>query len=392
MIRTFFACFLCLIFTFSKVNGLGQEIRVGMTLDLSGESKNIGLSIYQGAYAYFSHHAKQAGGTDSIYIKMISLDDKGDIEASIKNVISLIDLENIDVLFMPYSQELVLRLTPLLRFYKKFGYRRLPVVFPLVRNLGGGFLDARVSIVNSLYADVDEGRQIVGDLIKAGRNKIAFVHDNRPDTKKLWSTTQEELSKHSLKLEKEIILKDGSEEKDDWEGLVKGLSESGISTIILTCQESLAGTFFEKLKAMPMGTWVIIPSMFPFEAFAKKIKAEEYAHLEIIGLQVTPYLREENDQFTSFYLRNLMEGSINPKTRFFQSVYINQQGYEAFIHAHLLLQLLTHSIPLENQEKDFPILNKDILMLEKERADFKIEPYYLRLGHSLTKIKYLGDW
>jgi len=79
-------------------SGWAREIRIGMSAAFTGPTRGLGIELYRGSMAYFSHINEQ-GGVFGHKISLIAYDDGYNPVPTIRNTIRLVEEDDIFLLF-----------------------------------------------------------------------------------------------------------------------------------------------------------------------------------------------------------------------------------------------------------------------------------------------------
>lgn len=146
-----------------------QEIRLGISLPLSGINKALGRSVLQGAESGF-RAANDAGGIRGHSIRLIAADDKYEPQITLKNTRKFLEEEKVFALFGFVGTPTVKKILPIVK--------DIPFVAPYT---GASFLrdPSRKNIVNFRSSYHDEIKTIVDYLrAKKGFRRFAIFYQN----------------------------------------------------------------------------------------------------------------------------------------------------------------------------------------------------------------------
>jgi len=108
-----------------RVHALNSYV-LGMSAAFTGPSGGLGIELYRGSVAYFTH-LNQQGGINGKPVVITTLDDEYQPDPAIQNTIEFMKQDNIRCLFNYVGTPTVARILPLLKGYS--GYRK-PLFFP----------------------------------------------------------------------------------------------------------------------------------------------------------------------------------------------------------------------------------------------------------------------
>lgn len=152
---------------------LCKEIRIGMSAAFTGPSRGLGIELYRGSMAYFSHINDQ-GGVSGHKINVIAYDDGYNPVPTISNTIRLVEEDDAFLLFDYVGTPTVTRMLPLLKIYSS--QREVFLFFPFSgaqpqreRPYDQYVFNLRASYHQEIDALVDY-------LVSVGRNRIAVFY------------------------------------------------------------------------------------------------------------------------------------------------------------------------------------------------------------------------
>jgi ABC-type branched-subunit amino acid transport system substrate-binding protein len=91
----------------------GEDIVIGMSAAFRGPTRGLGIELYRGAMAYIDH-VNNTGGIDGRKIIVQAYDDGYNPIPAIENTISLIETDNVLLLFSYLGTPTITRVLPLL--------------------------------------------------------------------------------------------------------------------------------------------------------------------------------------------------------------------------------------------------------------------------------------
>src|SRR5215204_5745003 len=91
-----------------------DDIIIGMSAAFSGPSAELGIELYRGSMAYFTH-INETGGIHDRQVALKVYDDQYDPDRAIENTIALVERDHVFSLFNYVGTPTVTRVLPLLR-------------------------------------------------------------------------------------------------------------------------------------------------------------------------------------------------------------------------------------------------------------------------------------
>ena len=173
-----------------------KEITLGMSAAFSGSSRGLGIELYRGASAYFQHVNSQ-GGIGGRRISIKTYDDGYQPDPSVKNTMTLMQEDNVFLLFGYVGTPTVTRVLPML---KKFQDRNVFLFFPFTGAqpqreppYGDFALNLRAS-----YRQETAG--LVDNFVGIGRKRIAVFYQADAYGRSGWAGVRTALARHGERI------------------------------------------------------------------------------------------------------------------------------------------------------------------------------------------------
>lgn len=174
-----------------------KEITVGMSAAFTGPTRGLGIEVYRGSMAYFSHINEQ-GGVCGHQIKVKAYDDGYNPVPTIMNTIRLVEEDDVSLLFDYVGTPTVTRMLPLLKIYS--AHRETFLFFPFSgaqpqreRPYGQYVYNLRASYDQEIDALVDY-------LVSIGRNRIAVFYQIDAYGRSGMEAVQKSVSKYGARM------------------------------------------------------------------------------------------------------------------------------------------------------------------------------------------------
>ena len=169
----------------------GGELLLGQSAPLSGPSAELGRDYREGAMAWFAE-VNRRGGIHGRRLRLVSLDDRYEPAKTLINTRRLIERDRVFALFGYVGTPTVKAILPLV------DQARIPLVAPLT---GARLVrePQRPMVFNlraSYQAEID---RIVDDLVRAGRHRIAVLHQEDAFGEDGLRATARALARHGLR-------------------------------------------------------------------------------------------------------------------------------------------------------------------------------------------------
>jgi branched-chain amino acid transport system substrate-binding protein len=163
---------------------------LGQSAALSGPSGQIGQDYREGALAWFAE-LNRRGGIHGRQIRLVSLDDRYEPELTLRNTERLLSEDGAFALFGYVGTPTVKAVLPLVE------RQRIPLVAPLT---GATLLrqPTPATVINLRASYQAELNQIVDNLVRAGRHRIAVLHQLDAFGDDGLAATRRALARHGL--------------------------------------------------------------------------------------------------------------------------------------------------------------------------------------------------
>ena len=192
----------------THIDGAGvtdSEIVLGMSAAFSGPSRGLGIELYRGASAYFTH-VNQNGGVQGRTIALKTYDDGYQPDPSVKNTMTLMLEDKVFLLFGYVGTPTVTRVLPML---KKFQDQRVYLFFPFTGAqpqreppYGDFAFNLRAS-----YGQETAG--LVDNFVRIGRRRIAAFYQADAYGRSGWAGIREALKRHGEQIAGEATYRRG---------------------------------------------------------------------------------------------------------------------------------------------------------------------------------------
>ena len=168
-----------------------RDLVLGQSAPFSGPSAQLGRDYREGAMAWFSE-LNRRGGVHGRPLRLVSLDDRYEPTLTLSNTRRLIGPDRAFLLFGYVGTPTVKAVLPLLES------ERIPLVAPLTgaRLLREPLQPMVFNLRASYQAEID---RIVNDLVRAGRHRIAVLHQEDAFGEDGLRATRAALARHGLK-------------------------------------------------------------------------------------------------------------------------------------------------------------------------------------------------
>jgi len=154
-------------------SSLCKEIRIGMSASFTGPGRGLGIELYRGSMAYFSHINDQ-GGVYGQKIRVIAYDDGYNPVPAIGNTVRLVEEDGVSLLFGYVGTPTVTRMLPLLKIFSS--YREVLLFFPFSGAQPQRDPPYGQYVFNLRASYQQEINALVEYLVSIGRKRIAVFY------------------------------------------------------------------------------------------------------------------------------------------------------------------------------------------------------------------------
>ena len=181
------------------------EIILGMSAAFSGPSRGLGIELYRGASAYFTH-VNRAGGVGGRKIVLRTYDDGYQPNPSVENTVKLILNDRVFALFGYVGTPTVTRVLPLL---KKFQNEKTFLFFPFTGAQPQRQPPYGEFAFNLRASYRQETAGLVDNFVSIGRKRIGMFYQADAYGRSGWAGVRRALRKYDLKIVGEATYRRG---------------------------------------------------------------------------------------------------------------------------------------------------------------------------------------
>ncbi|MEW6533920.1 MAG: ABC transporter substrate-binding protein [Thermodesulfobacteriota bacterium] len=349
--KTLFLClFQALIFLVILEVGSGpvwgKEIRIGMSAAFTGPTRGLGIELYRGSMAYFSHINEQ-GGVFGHKINVIAYDDGYNPVPTIKNTIRLVEEDDIFLLFDYVGTPTVTRMLPLLKIYS--GWREILLFFPFTgaqpqreRPYGEYVFNLRASY----HQEIDA---LVAYLASIGRNRIAVFYQIDAYGRSGWEAVQKSVAKHGARMVGEATYYRGTTYETNMTSHVKAIRQSSPDSIISIGAYEACAAFIRDSRAAGLNvpianvSFVDSENMLKLLINTKERTGKDYT-TNLINSQVVPSCESTDLPAVAQYRELMAKYDVMPPKSLIEQDYEPHKhspvSLEGFLNAKLLVAIL----------------------------------------------------
>ncbi len=203
-------------------------IVLGVSAAFSGSSRGLGIELYRGASAYFEH-VNQRGGVGGRQIVLKLYDDGYQPDPSVENTRTLIEEDQVFLLFGYVGTPTVTRVLPLL---KKFQDDNFYLFFPFT-----GAQPQREPPYGDMAFNLrasyrQETGGLVDNFVQSGRNRIGMFYQADAYGRSGWEGVKRALERHGHELAGEATYRRGAQFTASMRRQVEILQESDPQAVI----------------------------------------------------------------------------------------------------------------------------------------------------------------
>jgi len=325
---------------------LCKEIRVGMSAAFSGPTRGLGIELFRGSMAYFSH-INEEGGVFGNKIKIIAYDDGYNPIPTVRNTIRLVEDDDVFLLLDYVGTPTVTRVLPLV---KKYGDQHHTFLFfpftgaqPQREYPYSQYVfNLRASYRQEIYA-------IVNYLLSIGSNRFAVFYQIDAYGRSGWEGVQSALEKHGLTVVGEATYYRGAKYEQSMKEQVRILAAGSPDAIVSIGTSEACAAFIRDARDGGMNipianvSFVDSESQLSLLLRTSKAKGRDYTN-NLINSQVVPSYEETNLPAVTEY-RILMEKyNVPPPANLVGADYqprrFSPVSLEGFLNAKLLVEIL----------------------------------------------------
>jgi len=322
-----------------------DEIEIGMSAAFKGATGGLGTELYRGSMSYIEH-VNNHGGIYGRKIRIKAYDDGYNPIPAIENTITLIEKDNVFLLFDYVGTPTVTRVLPILKNHSnKYIYLFFP--FTGAQPHRQRPYDAFVFNLRSSYHQETEG--LVDHLASIGRKKIAVFYQADAYGRSGWNGVRMTLAKYGLKIAAEATYKRGTKYSESLKRQVEILRNSNADAVISVGAYAACAAFIRDARDtgwnVPIANVSFVGSEFLINLLLNtgREKKRDYT-FNLINSQVVPsyedttlpavrQYREYMDKYNSMPPHGLTETDYRPLRYSFVS-------FEGFLNAKLLVEIL----------------------------------------------------
>lgn len=314
--------------SFSFITCGTELIKIGVSLPLTGASKQLGESLMAGIKPAIND-INQNGGVNGKQLRLFILDDAYNPEKTVKNTIQFIESNRVDILFSYVGTPTMHQLSPLLFKYE------IPVFFPIT----GAHIfykdHYKNYVIHSRPSYWDEAASMIQFFKKKHVNKLSVYYQKDAFGKSGLMGVEQQRIRHKLPPINSVSYKRGKSISDRFDSDSAVLLETDPDAIILISSYSASAGIIKEIRKTSQIPIIAISFSDPIEMIQlikdnpknlvnlyysnilpnKKTRIETYHR--ITGLAYNPISFE--GFINTYYLKEILEDYTGPFNTFTQS-------------------------------------------------------------------------
>lgn len=329
-----------------------------MSAAFTGASSQLGINLYRGSMAYFSH-VNASGGMNGVKVRIQAYDDAYDPTKAIMNSIKLIEKDRVFLLFNYVGTPTVTRVLPVLT---RFSAKQIYLFFPFT-----GAEPQRSPPYNRLAFNLrasyrDETAELVNYFMVSNRKRIGIFYQVDAYGRSGWDGVRTALQSYGSKIAAETTYRRGTQYSATMKQQVEILRAAKVDAVISIGAYAAAAAFVRDVVDagwdVPIAnvSFVGSESMLQLLLDEGKKTGKDYTR-RLVNSQVVPSYEDvtlpavrEYREFTTKYAPPPPPGfgdATGPPTFSFV-------GFEGFLNAKLMVEILKRmgSVPDPFQLRD----------------------------------------
>lgn len=332
-----------------------DEILLGTSAAFSGPSRGLGIELYRGAQAYFTH-INQQGGVRGRQIRLKLYDDGYQPVPSVQNTMKLLLEDQVFALFGYVGTPTVTRVLPIL---KKFQQENIFLFFPFTGAQPQREPPYGEFAFNLRASYREETQGLVENFLRIGRKRIAVFYQADAYGRSGWAGVRKALSTHGEQIVGEATYQRGSRFSSSMRPQVEILQRTNPDAVICIGAYGACAAFLR--DAVDHGLQVPI------------------ANLSFVGSENLLQLITDGLDESSRYTRHLVNSQVVPSYEDETIPVVKEYGE--------LMRRYNPEVPEAFQQRDYQPFDKSFVSLEGFVNAKLLVEIIDRLGDSPTRGK-----
>ena len=307
-------------------------IVIGMSAAMTGPSSALGQQLHKGAQAYFKWINDQ-GGVYQQPLKLILYDDAYNPNIAVKNTVTLIEKDNVDLLFGYVGTPTVTRMLPLL---KRYQHKHIYLYFPFTGAQPQREFPYNQFVFNYRASYREETAGLVDQFYAAGYRRFAIFYQSDAYGRSGWDGVRKQLQTYGLIPVQETSYYRGAHTDDDFSDQAMLIQTSTADVVISIASYQASAGLVRDLRAQNWDGPIANISFVGSKTLLQTLQ-------NIDGKDLTQNLI--NSEVVPDYQSNT-PAAIEYRTRFsqyFPNTSFDSVSFEGFLNAKLLVTILKQS-------------------------------------------------
>ena len=351
------------------------EIILGVSAAFSGPSRGLGIELYRGASAYFTH-INQQGGISGRKVVLKTYDDGYQPDPSVKNTLKLMLEDEVFLLFGYVGTPTVTRVLPML---KKFQDKNIFLFFPFTGAqpqreppYGDFAFNLRAS-----YRQETAG--LVDNFVRINRKRIAVFYQADAYGRSGWAGVRSALKRHGEQIAGEATYRRGEKFTGSMRKQVEILKASDPEAVICIGAYAACAAFVRDAVNLGLRVPIANLSFVGSENLLKLLtegqeNSESYTQL-LVNSQVVPSYEETSTPAVQEYREMMQQYAPQPPEELVKEDYTpfaqSFVSLEGFLNAKLMVEILRR-------------IGDDPQRSQLEDAVFSIRDFDLGIGEQVS--------
>ena len=381
-----------------------SEIILGVSSAFEGPSRGLGIELYRGAVAYFSH-VNDAGGIHGRRVVLKLRDDGYQPLPAVDNTVALMLEDKVFALFGYVGTPTVTRVLPLL---KKFQDENFLLFFPFTGAQPQRQPPYGDFAFNLRASYKQETKGLVDNFVNIGRKRIAVFYQADAYGRSGWAGVRSALMEHDLSLVDEATYRRGEKYTGSMRRQVELISRHDPDAVICIGAYAACAAFARDAVdyglEMPIANLSFVGSENLLKLLSDEFgdDTEKYSRW-LVNSQVVPSYEDESMPSIGEYTELMQKYDPKPPAEFGQDDYVpfakSFVSLEGFLNAKLMCEILQRAgaSPTRSglEEAVFSIDNHDLGIGENvhfnaDRRQGLDQVYYTTVAEN--RFIPLSDW
>lgn len=321
-----------------------DPIVIGMSAAFTGPSRGLGIELYRGAKAYIQS-VNKSGGISGHPIIVKVYDDGYNPIPAVKNTISLIQKDNVFLLFNYVGTPTVSRILPLLKQHEN---QHKLLYFPFTGAQPQREYPYNSYVFNLRASYREETKALVDYFIKSNRKRIAVFYQIDAYGRSGWDGVKRALAGYGISIVAEATYKRGAKFQESMNEQVRILKKAKPDAIICIAAYSGASAFIRDARVsgwdLPIAnvSFVGSESMLRVLKIASKETGKDLT-VNLINSQVVPSYEDISLPAVKQYREMMLAENPSPPSiadPAYVPVEYSFVSFEGFLNAKVLVEVL----------------------------------------------------